>query len=149
MPLPRADFSEFGEVEVKPVSRVQRLTGRCLGRNWVTIPHVTHYDEVDITEVEAARRAWNAARPDDKVTIVVVLTKVLAETLKAFAQFNASLTGDGNSIVFKKYFNIDVAVDTPAGFQVPVIAGCDRKTLSEIAARWRKLPRGRAPKDFR
>jgi len=131
--LPPADFSEFGDVEVKPISRIQKLTGSFLGRNWVTIPHVTHHDDVDITQVEAARRAWNAAHPDDKVTIVIVLMKVLAEALKAFPHFNASLTEDGNSIVFKKYFNIGVAVDTRAGLLVPVITKCDSKPLGELA----------------
>jgi len=132
-PLPPADFAEFGEVEVKPISRIQKLTGSFLGRNWVTIPHVTHHDEVDITDVEAARRAWNAAHPDDKITIVIVLMKVMAEALKTFPQFNASLTEDGNSIVYKKYFNIGVAVDTPNGLLVPVINGCDHKLLGELA----------------
>jgi pyruvate dehydrogenase E2 component (dihydrolipoamide acetyltransferase) len=132
-PLPPADFSDFGEVEVKPISRIQRLTGSFLGRNWVTIPHVTHHDEVDITQVEAARRAWNAAHPDDKVTIVIVLLKVLAAALNAFPQFNASLTEDGNSVVYKKYFNIGAAVDTPNGLLVPVITGCDAKPLGQLA----------------
>jgi pyruvate dehydrogenase E2 component (dihydrolipoamide acetyltransferase) len=132
-PLPPADFSEFGEVEIKPVSRIQKLTGSFLGRNWVTIPHVTHHDEVDITRLEAARRAWNADHPDDKITIVILLMKVLAEALQKFPQFNASLTEDGNSIVFKKYFNIGVAVDTPSGLLVPVITQCDSKTLGQLA----------------
>lgn len=131
--LPPADFSEFGEVEVKPISRIQKLTGSFLGRNWVTIPHVTHHDEVDVTQVEAARRAWNAAHPGDKITMVIVLIKVLAEALKTFPQFNTSLTEDGNSVVYKKYFNIGVAVDTPNGLLVPVIAGCDGKSLTELA----------------
>jgi len=132
-PLPPADFSEFGEIEIKPISRIQKLTGSFLGRNWVTIPHVTHHDEVDITAVEAVRREWNAEHPQDKITIVIVLMKLLAEALLAFPQFNASLSEDGNAIVYKKYFNIGVAVDTPGGLLVPVIAGCDQKSLPELA----------------
>jgi pyruvate dehydrogenase E2 component (dihydrolipoamide acetyltransferase) len=132
-PLPPADFSEFGEIEIKPISRIQKLTGSFLGRNWVTIPHVTHHDEADITAVEAARRACNAEHPDDKITLVIVLMKILSQALQAFPQFNASLSEDGNSIVYKKYFNIGVAVDTPGGLLVPVITGCDTKPLPELA----------------
>jgi len=132
-PLPPADFSEFGEIDIKPISRIQKLTGSFLGRNWVTIPHVTHHDEVDITAVEAARRAWNAGHPEDKITIVIVLMKILSQALAAFPQFNASLSEDGNSIIYKKYFNIGVAVDTPGGLLVPVITGCDKKPLGELA----------------
>ena len=110
-PLPPADFSEFGEIEIKPISRIQKLTGSFLGRNWVTIPHVTHHDEVDVTAIESARRAWNAPK---------------------FEQDEISLI-DGPDLVYKNYFNIGVAVDTPGGLLVPVITGCDKKPLPELA----------------
>jgi pyruvate dehydrogenase E2 component (dihydrolipoamide acetyltransferase) len=133
-PLPEADFSEFGEVEVKPLSRIQILTGAFLGRNWAIIPHVTHHDEVDVTETEARRAEWNKAHPDQKLTPVVLQIKALAAVLPNFPHFNASLTGDGKSIVLKKYVNVGVAVDTPKGLVVPVIRNADQKSLPELAA---------------
>jgi pyruvate dehydrogenase E2 component (dihydrolipoamide acetyltransferase) len=132
-PLPPADFSEFGPAETKPLSRIQKLVGSFLGRNWVTIPHVTHHDEIDITAVEVRRQDWNKAHPDNKLTPVVLLVKALVAALQKFPQFNASLSEDGNSIVYKKYFNIGMAVDTPGGLLVPVIRNADAKSLSEIA----------------
>jgi pyruvate dehydrogenase E2 component (dihydrolipoamide acetyltransferase) len=138
-PLPPADFSEFGPAEVKPLSRIQKLVGSFLGRNWVTIPHVTHHDEIDITAVEARRQDWNKAHPDNKLTPVVLLVKALVAALQKFPQFNASLSEDGNSIVYKKYFNIGMAVDTPGGLLVPVITACDTKSAGEIALELAKI----------
>lgn len=133
-PLPQVDFSEFGEVEVQPLSRYQALTGAFLGRNWVSIPHVTHNDDLDITDLEDRRQVWNAAHPDQKLTPVALLIKAMVEALRQMPQFNASLSADGQSIVLKRYFNIGVAVDTPAGLLVPVIRGCDAKPASQIAS---------------
>jgi pyruvate dehydrogenase E2 component (dihydrolipoamide acetyltransferase) len=130
-PWPQQDFSAYGEVEVRPLSKIQSLTGAFLGRNWVAVPHVTHHDEADITEMEPRRRAY-ASRA--KVTPVVVLAKVLAEALKAFPQFNSSLDLANKALVLKKYVHIGVAVDTPNGLLVAVIRDCDRKSLGEIAA---------------
>ncbi|MGE4431550.1 MAG: 2-oxo acid dehydrogenase subunit E2 [Sphingobium sp.] len=134
-PLPEADFSEWGEVTVKPLTRYQKLTGLFLGRNWVTIPHVTHNDELDVTEVEARRKAWNAAHPDGKVTPVALVVKALVAVLRAYPMFNASLGADGETIIFKSYFNIGLAVDTPNGLLVPVLHDCDALDISAIAAR--------------
>jgi pyruvate dehydrogenase E2 component (dihydrolipoamide acetyltransferase) len=133
-PLPEADFSEFGEIEVRPLSRIQQLTGAFLGRNWVTVPHVTHHDEVDVTDAESYRLAWNAENPDQKLTPVVLLVRALAQVLAEFPQFNASLGADGKTLILKKYINIGVAVDTPKGLVVPVIRGIPDKSLPEIAA---------------
>jgi len=132
-PIPDIDHAEFGEVEVHKVPRIQAFTGTFLGRNWVTIPHVTHHDEVDVTETESRRKAWNAAHPEAKVTPVILLAKAMADVLAAMPQFNTSLTADAKSIVRKKYFNIGIAVDTPNGLLVPVIRDVDKKGLTELA----------------
>lgn len=132
-PWPAADFSEFGEVEVRKLTHIQKLTGKFLGRNWLAIPHVTHHDEVDVTEAEARRAAWNAANPEAKVTPVALLVRALRTVLADFPQFNASLGGDGQSIILKKYVSIGVAVDTPGGLLVPVLRDVDKKSLAEIA----------------
>lgn len=133
-PLPQVDFAEFGEVEIRKMSRIQQLTGAFLGRNWVAIPHVTHHDEVDVTAAETRRKQWNAANREAKLTPVILLVKALASVLPAFPHFNASIGGDGKTLVMKKYVNIGVAVDTPNGLLVPVIRGVDRKGLRELAA---------------
>ncbi len=132
-PLPEADFAEFGEVEVRKLTRVQRMTGQFLARNWIAIPHVSHHDEIDVTGAELRRAEWNKANQGTKITPVALLVKALAMALDEYPQFNASLAGDGQSIVFKKYFNIGVAVDTPGGLLVPVLREVDKLGLSEIA----------------
>lgn len=131
-PWPSADFSEFGEVEVKKLGRIQTLVGSFLGRNWVAIPHVTHHDDADITDLETRRRAHNAAG-GTKLTIVPLLVKALADALVAFPQFNASLDPQVGTLVLKKYVHVGVAVDTPGGLLVPVIRDCDTKSASAIA----------------
>lgn len=130
---PGADFSEFGEVEVRKLSNVQKLTGKFLGRNWVAIPHVTHHDEVDVTDAEARRASWNSENPQSKVTPVALLVRALAMALHDFPQFNASLGEDGQSVILKKYVHIGVAVDTPGGLLVPVIRDVDKMGLADIA----------------
>ena len=132
-PWPELDFSEFGEIETKPLNRIQQYTSKFLGRNWVAIPHVTHHDEVNVTALEGRRQAWNARNPDAKITPIIPLVKVLAEMLGEFPIFNASLDATGKSLVFKKYFHIGVAVDTPNGLLVPVLRNCDRKTTTVLA----------------
>jgi pyruvate dehydrogenase E2 component (dihydrolipoamide acetyltransferase) len=129
---PDTDFSAFGEVEIRKIGKIQKLIGAFLGRNWVAIPHVTHQDEADITELEAQRSAYNA-RGDTKLTIVPILVKVLAEALRQFPQFNASLNAQVSELVLKKYVHVGVAVDTPGGLLVPVIRDCDAKSFEEIA----------------
>jgi pyruvate dehydrogenase E2 component (dihydrolipoamide acetyltransferase) len=131
---PQIDFSEFGETETRPLPKLQQLTASFLGRNWVAIPHVTHHDEADITDLEARRGAWNRANPDRKLTIVPILGKLLAEALTAYPQFNASIAADGRSLVLKHYVNVGFAIDSPRGLLVGVVRDCDRKHASEIAA---------------
>jgi pyruvate dehydrogenase E2 component (dihydrolipoamide acetyltransferase) len=133
-PWPDVDFSEFGDVEIRKLSRIQRLTGQFLGRNWLAIPHVTHHDEVDVTAMEERRAAWNRDHPGIKVTPVVLMVRALGRTLADFPLFNASFSGDGQSLVLKRYINIGVAVDTPNGLLVPVIRDVDRIGLVEIAS---------------
>jgi pyruvate dehydrogenase E2 component (dihydrolipoamide acetyltransferase) len=131
-PWPKVDFAAFGEVEVKPLSKIQSLTGAFLGRNWVAVPHVTHHDEADITDMDVARRAFNE-KHGAKVTPVVLLMKVCAEALREFPKFNASLDVEAKALVLKKYAHIGVAVDTPMGLLVAVIRDADKKSLTELA----------------
>lgn len=131
-PWPVEDFTAYGEVEVKKLSRIQKLVGTFLGRNWVAIPHVTHNDDADITGLEERRKAYNA-KGGVKLTPVALLVKVLADGLKAFPQFNASFDPANGSLALKKYINIGIAVDTPGGLLVPVIRNADAKSLEEIA----------------
>ncbi|MDE8345026.1 MAG: 2-oxo acid dehydrogenase subunit E2 [Acidocella sp.] len=130
---PRVDFSEFGEIEVKPLGKIQQLTGAFLGRNWVAIPHVTHHDAADITDLEVSRKTWNDQNSDGKLTTLILLIKAVVNALKNFPQFNASLDADGRNLVYKKYFHIGIAVDTPRGLMVPVLRDCDKKSVGEIA----------------
>jgi pyruvate dehydrogenase E2 component (dihydrolipoamide acetyltransferase) len=131
-PWPQVDHAAWGEVEVKPLGRIQKLTAAFLHRNWVSIPHVTHHDEADITKLEAWRKA--SSTPERKMTLLPLLVKAAVATLRAFPQFNASLDGAGN-LVLKKYFNIGVAVDTPNGLLVPVVHNADQLSVFEIADR--------------
>jgi pyruvate dehydrogenase E2 component (dihydrolipoamide acetyltransferase) len=132
-PWPQIDFSRYGEIERVPRSRIQRISGPNLARNWVMIPHVTQNDEADITDLEAWRKELNAEHAGDgiKVTMVSFLVLACVSTLKEFETFNASL--DGDDLVLKRYYNIGFAADTPGGLVVPVIKGADEKGLIEIA----------------
>jgi pyruvate dehydrogenase E2 component (dihydrolipoamide acetyltransferase) len=131
-PWPVNDFAIYGEVEVKKLNRIQKLVGSFLGRNWVAIPHVTHNDDADITDFEQRRKAYNA-KGGVKLTPVPLLIKVLADGLRQFPQFNASLNPADGTLVLKKYVNIGVAVEIPGGLLVPVIRNADTKSLDEIA----------------
>ena len=131
-PWPLVDFTEYGEVERKPISRIQKFVASFLGRNWVAVPHVTHNDDADITDLEARRKAL-AAQGGPKLTPVPLLVKALADALVALPQFNASLDPASGELVLKKYVHIGVAVDTPNGLLVPVIRDCDKKSAAEIA----------------
>ncbi|CAN7477612.1 2-oxo acid dehydrogenase subunit E2 [Variovorax sp. LjRoot290] len=126
---PVVDFAAFGEVELRPLSRIQGLTAGFLARNWLSIPHVTHQDDADITAVEALR-ATLAPRP----SALAFFAKALVSGLKAFPQFNGSLDASGRNLVLKKYFHIGIAIDTPRGLVVGVVRDCDRKPLADIAA---------------
>ncbi len=132
---PEIDFSQFGEIEAKPLNKIKRLTAQNLHRSWVTIPHVTQFDEADISSLEAFRKSQQdqAAKEGYKLTILAFVTKVLANALKVYPQFNASLSADGEQLIHKKYFNIGIAVDTPNGLVVPVIRGVDQMSIADIA----------------
>ena len=130
-PWPSVEFEKFGPVERVARSRIQRISGPVLARNWVMIPHVTHNDEADITELEAWRKQLGAEQSEVKVTMVAFLIKASVVTLKAFPEFNASL--DGDELVLKRYWNIGFAADTPGGLVVPVIKDADQKGLLNIA----------------
>ncbi len=134
-PLPQVDFTKFGTVEIKPLSRIRKLSGGFLHRNWVSIPHVTQHDEADITELEAFRKAQgeDARKKGIKITLLGFLMKASVLALKQFPEFNSSLSAEGESLVLKHYFHIGVAVDTPNGLVVPVLRDVDKKGLLDIA----------------
>ncbi|KFN52011.1 hypothetical protein N790_13015, partial [Arenimonas malthae CC-JY-1] len=131
IPWPKVDFAKFGAVESQPLSRIQKLSGANLARNWAMIPHVTQFDDADITEMEAFRKKLGEENKDVKVTPLVFLIKAAVAALRKYPAFNASL--DGDNLVLKKYFHIGIAVDTPDGLVVPVIRDADRKGLLELA----------------
>src|SRR5690606_8155472 len=132
---PEVDFARFGAVETVALSRIQKISGPYLARNWVMIPHVTQHDEADITELEAFRKSQaDAARKEDvRLTLLAFVMKACVAALKQFPHFNASLTRDGQSLVVKKYFHIGVAVDTPEGLVVQGIRDADAKGVMAIA----------------
>ncbi|MBB3190629.1 pyruvate dehydrogenase complex dihydrolipoyllysine-residue acetyltransferase [Halomonas cerina] len=134
-PIPDQDFSQFGEVEEKPMGRLMKMGATNLHRSWVNLPHVTQFDEADITELEAFRKSMKAEAEAQgaKLTPLPFLIKACAFALKKFPQFNVSLKSDGETVVHKKYVHIGVAVDTPDGLMVPVIRDADRKSLIELA----------------
>ena len=133
LPWPKVDYEKFGETERVPLSRIARLSGPNLARNATIIPHVTNFEEADITELEAFRKSLNADSRDGlKLSILPFVVKAAAATLRLHPKFNSSL--DGDSLVLKKYFNIGVAADTPEGLVVPVVKAADQKGISEIAA---------------
>lgn len=132
-PMADPDFSVFGSVEVKRVSRVQAHVGRAMHRNWTSIPHVTHHDDVDVSEFEVRRKQWNAAHPQAKRTLLPALVKASVTVLQRYSVFNSSLSADGSKLYSKQYFHIGIAVDVPSGLLVPVIRDCDRKTTAELA----------------
>jgi len=135
-PMPEIDFSQWGEIETKALTKINKLTGQNLHRNWVTVPHVTQFDEADITDLEEFRKSMVAEYKDNgiKITILVFLMKAVVSALKKFPRFNASLDASGENLIFKKYFHIGIAVDTPDGLVVPVVRDVDRKTLVELAS---------------
>jgi pyruvate dehydrogenase E2 component (dihydrolipoamide acetyltransferase) len=145
-PMPSIDFTKFGPVEPKPLSRIKKISGANLHRNWVSIPHVTQNDEVDITEMEAFRKQIGdeAQKQGVRLTPLAFMIKACVAALKQFPAFNASLSPDGESLILKRYYHIGVAVDTPNGLVVPVIRDADQKgvialarELGEVSARMR------------
>ncbi|WP_394158415.1 pyruvate dehydrogenase complex dihydrolipoyllysine-residue acetyltransferase [Vibrio campbellii] len=137
LPWPKVDFSKFGETEVQKLSKIKKISGANLHRNWVMIPHVTQWDNADITELEAFRKEQNAieAKKDTgmKITPLVFIMKAVAKALEAFPAFNSSLSEDGESIILKKYVNIGIAVDTPNGLVVPVFKDVNKKGIYELS----------------
>ncbi len=133
LPWPKVDFSKFGDTEVQPLSRIKKISGANLHRNWVMIPHVTQWDNADITELEKFRQEQNAmeAKRDTgmKITPLVFIMKAAAKALEAFPAFNSSLSDDGESLILKKYVNIGIAVDTPNGLVVPVFKAVNKKAI--------------------
>jgi len=140
-PMPDIDFSQFGEVEVKPLSKINKLTGKFLHRNWVTIPHVTQFDEADITSLEAFRKQSNKEYEKEgvKFTMLSFIMKAVAAGLKKYPRFNSSLEPSGENLIMKNYFNVGVAVDTPDGLVVPVIRDVDKKSLVDISKELREI----------
>ncbi len=133
--MPEIDFSRFGEIEVGPLSRIRKISGAHLHRSWVSVPHVTQFDEANITDLEAFRKslAKEAEKKGVRLTPLVFMMKALVASLKEFPDFNASLEAGGDRLILKKYFHIGVAVDTPNGLVVPVIRDVDQKGLYDLA----------------
>ena len=134
LPWPKVDFAKFGEIEVKPLSRIKKISGQNLARNWVMIPAVTYHEDADITDLEAFRVAMNKEheKSGKKLTMLAFIIKASVRALQEFPEFNTSL--DGDNLVYKKYFNIAFAADTPNGLVVPVIKDADKKSVFDIAA---------------
>ena len=137
LPWPKVDFSKFGEIEEVELSRINKISGANLHRNWVMIPHVTHFDKADITELEAFRKEQNALAEKQKlgvkITPVVFIMKAVAKALEAYPRFNSSITEDAQRLILKKYINIGVAVDTPNGLVVPVFKDVNKKGIIELS----------------
>jgi pyruvate dehydrogenase E2 component (dihydrolipoamide acetyltransferase) len=139
--MPEVDFSAFGEVETVSLNKIRRLSGANVHRNWVAIPHVTQFDEADITELDKFRRAQaeEASQRGVKLTLPAFLMKAAVSALRAFPEFNASLSISGDSLVLKRYFHIGIAVETPHGLVVPVIRDVDRLSLFDLAGRLKEV----------
>jgi pyruvate dehydrogenase E2 component (dihydrolipoamide acetyltransferase) len=133
--IPAQDFSKFGPIEAKPLARIKRLSGPHLHRSWLNVPHVTHNDEADITEIDAYRKELDTAAKADgyRVTLLAFLMKASVSALKQFPEFNSSLSPEKDSLILKSYYNIGIAVDTPDGLVVPVLRDVDRKGITELS----------------
>jgi pyruvate dehydrogenase E2 component (dihydrolipoamide acetyltransferase) len=135
LPMPVIDFSQFGEIETKPLSRIKKISGANLHRNWVTAPHVTQFDEADITDLEDFRKSMiaDAEKQGIKLTLLAFLIKASANALRAYPNFNSSLSADGDALIMKHYVNIGFACDTPDGLVVPVVRNVNQKDVLDIA----------------
>ena len=135
LPWPSVDFSKFGEIETRPLSKIKKISGANLARNWAMIPHVTQHDDADITDLEALRVALNKEheKAGIKFTMLAFIIKAVAAALKKYPDFNASLDASGENLILKKYFHVGFAADTPNGLVVPVLKNADQKGLVEIA----------------
>ena len=134
--MPVVDFSKYGDIEKQPLSRINKLSGAHLHRSWITVPHVTQFDEADITELEKFRKtlAKEAERKGVRLTPLIFIMKAVISALKEYPEFNASLDASGEILILKKYFHIGVAVDTPNGLMVPVVRDVDQKGIYELSA---------------
>lgn len=141
LPWPKVDFAKFGEIEVKPLSRIKKISGANLARNWAMIPHVTQHDHADITELEELRVQLNKEneKAGIKLTMLTFILKAVVAALKKYPDFNASLDASGENLTLKKYFHIGFAADTPNGLVVPVIRDVDKKGLAELAKEMSEL----------
>lgn len=139
--MPSIDFSAFGPVSNKPLNKIKRLTGQNVHRAWVTVPHVTQFDEADVTDLEAFRKSESdkTSKEGYKLTLLGFVIKAVVKALKTYPQFNTSLNADGTELIFKDYFNIGIAVETPNGLVVPVIKGADKLSVGEIAKEMARL----------
>ena len=135
LPWPKVDFAKFGEIETRPLSKIKKISGANLARNWAMIPHVTQHDDADITELEALRVALNKEneKAGIKLTMLAFIMKASVAALQKFPDFNASLDASGETLTLKKYFHVGFAADTPNGLMVPVVRDCDRKGVIDIA----------------
>jgi pyruvate dehydrogenase E2 component (dihydrolipoamide acetyltransferase) len=134
---PKIDFAQFGPVEVQPLSRIKRISGPALHRNWISIPHVTNHEDADVTDLEALRQRVNAERPEAKLTLLAFLMKAVVAALQRHPELNASIEGD--TLVLKRYYHLGFAADTPQGLLVPVVRDVDRKGALELARETREL----------
>ncbi len=135
LPMPVIDFSQFGVIESKPLSRIKKLSGANLHRNWVTAPHVTQFDEADITDLEDFRKSMlaDAEKRGVKLTLLAFLMKAVVNALRTYPNFNASLSPEGDNLILKQYYNIGFACDTPDGLVVPVVRDVNQKDVMDIA----------------
>lgn len=132
-PWPEDDYAQYGPIEQRPVGKIQAVTGRHLYRNWLAIPHVFHQDDLDATEAEARRQAWNASHPDAKLTPLIPLIRATARAIDRYPIFGSSLSADGATLTFKQYRHVGVAVDTPGGLLVPVLRDVGDKSLVSLS----------------
>lgn len=140
-PMPAIDFSQWGEIETQPLTKINKLTGKFLHRNWVSIPHVTQFEEADITDLEAFRKQSNAEYADQgiKFTMLSFIMKAVAVALKKYPRFNSSLDSTGENLILKNYYHIGIAVDTPDGLVVPVVRDVDQKSLIDISLELKEI----------
>jgi pyruvate dehydrogenase E2 component (dihydrolipoamide acetyltransferase) len=139
LPWPSIDFAKYGPTERVELSKIRKISAANLARNWIRIPHVTHNDEADVTDLEAFRKQLNGEQQDVKVTMVALLLKASVASLKAFPDMNSSLSDDGEALIRKQYYNLGFAADTPNGLVVPVVKDVDKKGLLEVAGELTEL----------
>ena len=140
-PMPEVDFSQWGEVEVQPLTRINKLTGKFLHRNWVSIPHVTQFEEADITELEAFRKQSNKDYEKEgiKFTMLSFIMKAIVVAMKKYPRFNSSLDSSGENLILKNYYHVGIAVDTPDGLVVPVVRDVDKKSIIDISVELKEI----------